>query len=83
MEQNPLLEAKTFSATQEILRILNNPKVHYLIHNSSLPAPILNQIDPVHVLHPTSRRSILILSSHLRVSLPSGFLKSGFPIKSL
>ena len=27
--------------------------------------------------HPTSRRSILILSSHLRLGLPSGLIPSG------
>ena len=32
--------------------------------------------------HPTSRRSILILSRHLRVCLPSGLLHPGFHIKS-
>jgi hypothetical protein len=32
--------------------------------------------------HPTSRRSVLI-SSHLRLGLPSGLLPSGFPIKTL
>ena len=33
--------------------------------------------------HPTSWRSILVLSSHLSVGLPSGLFPSGFPTKLL
>ena len=42
---------------------------------------ILGQPNLIHI--PTSWRSVLILSTHLRLGLPSSLLPSGFPTKAL
>jgi hypothetical protein len=69
----------SFPASQEIPRILWNSKVHYLTHKCPPPAPILSQLKPT---HPTSWRSILILSSHLHLDLSIGLFPTGFPTKT-
>jgi len=65
MVQSPSWEANWFAASQEIPRILRNPKVHYRTHKCPPPVPIVKQLDPVH--NPTSH----FLKIHLNIILPS------------
>ena len=65
MVQSPSWEANWFAASQEIPRILWNPKVHYHIYKCPPSVPLISQLDSVHT--PTSN----FLKIHLNIMLPS------------
>jgi hypothetical protein len=69
------------AASQDFPSILLNAKVHYRVHKSPPLAPTLSLIYPIHTIpsHPISLRSILILSTHLRIGLPCGLFLLTFP----
>ena len=72
MKQSPSWEPNQFSASQEIPRILWNPKVHYCIHKCPLPVPILSQIYQIHTATPHFLEIHLNFISYLCLSLLYG-----------
>ena len=84
MVQNPSSEPNWFAVSQEIPRISRNPKVHYRNHKRPPPClyPGPAQSSP-YTQHPTSWRSVIILTTNLCLGLPSSLLPSGFATKAL
>jgi hypothetical protein len=69
MEHSSPWEANSHSSSQEITRLLLNPKVHYH-DNKSLPlVSVLSQIDPF-----LTFPFILMSSWHVRLGIPSDLL---------
>jgi hypothetical protein len=82
VELNPSWESASHSNTEELPRVLWNPKVHFRVHKSRPLAASLSQINPVHTT-PSCLSKIDVLSTHLRLGLPSGLFPSGFLTKTL
>jgi hypothetical protein len=78
-----LFEQLSWSTGHEIPWTLLNPKIYYRVHSILPLVLVLSEINPVHTTHSVSCRSVLILSSHLRLGLPSELFPSRFPIKPL
>jgi hypothetical protein len=72
MELSPSWEAANWAATQEIPNIFWNPNVYCPVLKSPPLVPIHSQINPVQSSCSISLRSILLLSTRLRLGLPSG-----------
>jgi hypothetical protein len=58
-------------------------QVHHHIHKRPLLVPIMSQTIQSITPHPISPRSILILSTHLHLELPTGLIPSMFPTNIL
>jgi hypothetical protein len=80
MEQSPFWEANRFTASQVIVK----PRRFITAFTSELHLSVCWTSSIQSILrHPTSWRSILILSSYLSLGLTSGLFPSGFPTKTL
>jgi len=82
MEQSLFEKLTVFQLVKKFPHFID-PKVHYRIHNSPPPGPILSQINPAHDSPLHFWMINLLLSSHLRLGHPTGILSSGLPTKIL
>ena len=71
------------SSASQIPRIIWDPVACYRFQKGSPLDPILSQINRLYAFQSTSWRSILILSSHQSLCLPSGLFPSGLHTKTI
>ena len=83
MEQGPSWKANRFQLVKKFPHFMESERSllqSQVPTTCPYPEPACSSPCPP---HPTSWRSILILSSHLRLGIPSGLFPSGFPTKTL
>jgi hypothetical protein len=83
MEASPSWEANSCLATREIPSISWNPDVRYHVHNNPSLFPMLRRMNPVLTSSSFSVIFILIVSSLIRLGLPTGLFPSDFPARIL
>ena len=82
MEQSSLWEANRFAASQGFPHIFRTRRfITAFTSARQLSLSWASSIQSTYP-HPTSWRSIIILSSRLRLGLPTGLFPSGFPTKT-
>jgi hypothetical protein len=83
LDPSPPWKAASCAATQELPKILWNPKVHYRVHKNTSGVPILSQINPV-LTTPSYLSEILFNIIRPPTSgLHSGLFPSDFPTNIL
>ena len=83
MEKSPSWEANRFQIVKKIPAFYGTQR--FITEFTSVRHLSLSWVSLIQFIspNPTSWRSIWILSSHLRLDLPSGLFPSGFPTKTL
>jgi hypothetical protein len=83
MKQSPTCKANSRRSSQDIPRILWNPKAHNRVHKIPPRAPIPTQTNSIHTPqhYVPNERSILILSAYVRLRLLNILFPSNFQLK--